>query len=1461
MNTANKNFTETVNASELLSQFNILFNKLYHKKNVSLIEQKAGLLKAYKNWVYLNKFQIEFSVSLIGFCELVFGGTLVNSKIPDWAIKKLLNSHTLKEIFTLTEGKQENWKRVLEKSYSNNKSASVSQSNIEQVFEKDISSKKQSFAKFEHRLTNIKKGNFEKKDLDDFLKTIEKLQVRVVGDVEQYKFKLDVFKNNPDDSYEILKTLRNIMLAWYDKRYGELTEDEFESTVYDRFETDILAEFLDGNLKSNKALAASLDAVFYYLETELDTPFQLTRLNENFFSTLKRSSKDEVSKYSRLNSHVLIQHWAEKVDRLESNVLPTLIHYCFSKGALEESRKFNDELKLKSQKLFDFLNQPLIDCLIRIQHFIYESSSDDELLSQIIDELNINLFEVKELIEQEYLRTESKLKQSTGLSVSELYSLSSCNSSLSSAFIFKALVLIHSLILKNNLEYSNHTDLVKDAFKCEESNLLKGIFLHFSFYRTLGIDIHQVITNGYLEFKKEIFNLSKALVLLCFCRKRPKSDMREFINDKLSVIFKKRLPISNKSLLEGEYNKEVKDILGVLSISLEEAKDFPFSAVLQAGFNDYEQEKYFESCDPNLLTELVYILKNEKLIEKAWLGIVGDNDKDIIFYSFIAHFLHTDSLGVTEFVGQDRNKIKNNFKGKYFQDYLKSVTSKDFDEVTLDFNESLNSALDSKLEVVSNIINLGDERFRLVYDASNNPIQLGRGGFGSVYKAEDTVLSSIVAIKLLPKWHDSIYLEKKLLREAVLMRKCHHENILTLFDVHAFKTDKLAIASNIASKKIASFKHDRTIYGLITEYPKTSKTLSEFNVDELSFEDKCQILIQLSGAVAEIHFNGLVHGDIKPENILCDDNLKIKLLDFGSATDVKNTHWSKTESLFLSDGIKLGRPVEKIDDLYSIGIIALYLIDKELFAFLNERFSDVENGAYIAIHAFYNNWTIGGSLGEQMGYEKIDYFEKLKLALKESGFSSILSELSKFNPLKQNNKNYALLHIILELVAPYVKVQIELSEMLADVAGLTPESSSYTNYKKIESAKYAQKAFEKLSSGTSFYEPIQGVLFYGELLTKKMLNSIPVQDLSNIVDFDVSRENQIFTNDYVSNELSRDFLCLLETIEGNEGALIRLKNNCPWEFNFLIQDYESMNNSELEDNVNLNTEQEDRLNLHGENIGNSYFWYKYKRVKIDFSSIKREVKLYQEFYKTNSNLLAALGWLSEEELKRPSSSVTGARFRKETKNPKVSSYQSIISLYGRVFLNNQKDLTEIKSLGDSRLKTYVEESPDSCSVFSSVFYNYKIKVEKLIDAFIGDFGETAFLEKIPLELFDVLSKKFRSTETLNEYLDEFPKLPKELGEYLWNTLSTGSTQVDNQLLSGLNKGLKVSKYDLFRLEIISYPAGKFSLRLKQIHEELFTPVNFEKLLTDLKIIWSWRFNSTHYAAYKILQSLPEKDIA
>lgn len=95
-------------------------------------------------------------------------------------------------------------------------------------------------------------------------------------------------------------------------------------------------------------------------------------------------------------------------------------------------------------------------------------------------------------------------------------------------------------------------------------------------------------------------------------------------------------------------------------------------------------------------------------------------------------------------------------------------------------------------------------------------------------------------------------------------------------------------------------------------------------------------------------------------------------------------------------------------------------------------------------------------------------------------------------------------------------------------------------------------------------------------------------------------------------------------------------------------------------------------------------------------------------------------------------------------------------------------------------------------------------------------------------------------------------------------IKSGKTELEhynNQILSGLNKGLKVSKYDLFRLEIISYPVGKFSLRLKQIHEELFTPVNFEKLLADLEIIWSWRFNSTHYAAYKILQSLPEKDIA
>ena len=175
LNTANKNFTETVTASELLSQFNILFNKLYHKKNVSPIEQKAGFLKAYKNWVDLNKFQVEFSLELIRFSILVFGESLLNSNIPDWASKKLRKNHVLKEVFTLTEGKLENWGSVLEYIYSLNKNESISQAYIDQILEADISRNKQSFAKFKYRLEIIKKGNFKKGDLDNFLKNFDRV--------------------------------------------------------------------------------------------------------------------------------------------------------------------------------------------------------------------------------------------------------------------------------------------------------------------------------------------------------------------------------------------------------------------------------------------------------------------------------------------------------------------------------------------------------------------------------------------------------------------------------------------------------------------------------------------------------------------------------------------------------------------------------------------------------------------------------------------------------------------------------------------------------------------------------------------------------------------------------------------------------------------------------------------------------------------------------------------------------------------------------------------------------------------------------------------------------------------------------------------------------------------------------------------------------------------------------------
>ncbi|MBX9692659.1 MAG: serine/threonine protein kinase, partial [Cyanobacteria bacterium] len=148
---------------------------------------------------------------------------------------------------------------------------------------------------------------------------------------------------------------------------------------------------------------------------------------------------------------------------------------------------------------------------------------------------------------------------------------------------------------------------------------------------------------------------------------------------------------------------------------------------------------------------------------------------------------------------------------------------------------------------------------------------LGRGGMGTVYKAKDTVLDRIVALKVMKVQSMN---EKDFLRfqnESRLACRLHHPNIAAIYDLGVSKNGQLFMSME--------FIQGTTVERLLRENGK------------LPVLDALEIAFQVSQALAAAHDGGIIHRDVKPANIMIldgvgDDKGKVKLLDFGIATRV-----------------------------------------------------------------------------------------------------------------------------------------------------------------------------------------------------------------------------------------------------------------------------------------------------------------------------------------------------------------------------------------------------------------------------------------------------------------------------------------------------------------------------------------------------------------------------------------------
>jgi serine/threonine protein kinase len=190
--------------------------------------------------------------------------------------------------------------------------------------------------------------------------------------------------------------------------------------------------------------------------------------------------------------------------------------------------------------------------------------------------------------------------------------------------------------------------------------------------------------------------------------------------------------------------------------------------------------------------------------------------------------------------------------------------------------------------------------------------KVGVGGFGEVWKAQDTIANRVVALKILHQglMSDEHFIDKAK-NEARLIGKLDHPNIVKVYEVSQIE-GRLCIAMEFIDGQPLS---------------KLIQSGERFN-----FQQIVNIIEQVGAALEATHAKKIVHRDVKPENILVDPNGNIHLVDFGLAYAAMSSLGQSSKSIgmgtamYMSPEQAAGQPGGPTADIYSLGVIAYELL-------------------------------------------------------------------------------------------------------------------------------------------------------------------------------------------------------------------------------------------------------------------------------------------------------------------------------------------------------------------------------------------------------------------------------------------------------------------------------------------------------------------------------------------------------
>jgi serine/threonine protein kinase len=189
---------------------------------------------------------------------------------------------------------------------------------------------------------------------------------------------------------------------------------------------------------------------------------------------------------------------------------------------------------------------------------------------------------------------------------------------------------------------------------------------------------------------------------------------------------------------------------------------------------------------------------------------------------------------------------------------------------------------------------------------------LGEGGMGAVYKARDRELDRLVALKIIrPNLALSAEILRRFKQELILARQVTHRNVVRIYDLAQADGIKFITMDYIEGRDLSSLLREK---------------------GKFASKEAAQIMEQVCRALEAAHMEGVIHRDLKPQNIMIDAHGKVSVMDFGIARS------TEVVEAMTYTGAMIGTPQymspeqakgEKLDarsDLFSFGIVFYELL-------------------------------------------------------------------------------------------------------------------------------------------------------------------------------------------------------------------------------------------------------------------------------------------------------------------------------------------------------------------------------------------------------------------------------------------------------------------------------------------------------------------------------------------------------